>query len=113
MGRLLLVCCGIAALALGCDGGGELGPDGSTPPPRDAGSVDAHNPLTDPETGPPAGNPEGDAFALLERHHGGVAVLHPRQEPAQEHEVLLVVLDRLEPSETGGFFDYKGETIEW
>ncbi|RZO62952.1 MAG: hypothetical protein EVA89_08080 [Sandaracinaceae bacterium] len=64
MGRLLLVCCGIAALALGCDGGGELGPDGSTPPPppppRDAGSVDAHNPLTDPETGPPAGNPEGD-----------------------------------------------------
>ena len=28
MGRLLLVCCGIAALALGCDGGGELGPDG-------------------------------------------------------------------------------------
>ncbi|MEC7524759.1 MAG: hypothetical protein VYE22_33070 [Myxococcota bacterium] len=42
-----------------CDGGGG-GVDGSAPPPTDAGSVDAHNPLTDPASGPPAGNPDGD-----------------------------------------------------
>ena len=41
--------------------------DSSTPPDRDSatptdsggGTVDANNPLTDPEMGPPAGNPEG------------------------------------------------------
>ncbi|MCB9621657.1 MAG: hypothetical protein H6724_19640 [Sandaracinus sp.] len=58
----------VVVLALACGGGGggtdddggtRPGRDGSTPTMRDAGSVDANNPLTNPEDGPPAGNPEG------------------------------------------------------
>ncbi len=41
----------------GADAGGP-GTDGAGPD-TDAGSVDADNPLTDPEDGPPAGNPDG------------------------------------------------------
>lgn len=43
------------------DGGTETRRDGGGPTPRDAGpGVDASNPLTNPEDGPPAGNPDGD-----------------------------------------------------
>ncbi|MBX3269035.1 MAG: hypothetical protein KF729_02170 [Sandaracinaceae bacterium] len=56
------------ALALGgCDDGGvdpetdggRARRDAGTTAPRDAGSVDANNPLTNPDDGPPAGNPDG------------------------------------------------------
>ena len=49
-------------LVIGCGGVPRTGASdgGGTPPtPRDGGSVDAANPLTNPEDGPPAGNPEG------------------------------------------------------
>jgi hypothetical protein len=42
----------------GADGGPGGRRDSGTRP-RDGGSVDASNPLTDPEDGPPAGNPDG------------------------------------------------------
>jgi hypothetical protein len=46
-------------LAPGCDGGGG-DPGTDAPLPRtDGGSSDTPNPLTDPEDGPPAGNPAG------------------------------------------------------
>ncbi len=48
---------GIAGVVLGviagCDGGGSIGTDGGGQP-----TVDAHNPLTNPDDGPPAGNPD-------------------------------------------------------
>ncbi|MFK7990081.1 MAG: hypothetical protein AB8I08_28945 [Sandaracinaceae bacterium] len=59
----------VAALLLllpACDGdmesdaGSTPDVDSSTPPGRDAGpGVDASNPLTNPDDGPPAGNPDG------------------------------------------------------
>jgi len=61
----------VSGWSLGCGGGGgDPDTDGGTetrrdaggpPTPRDAGpGVDASNPLTNPEDGPPAGNPDGD-----------------------------------------------------
>ena len=38
---------------------------------------------------------------------------HPTVPPATAAANLLVVLDRLTPADTGGFFDWKGETIPW
>jgi hypothetical protein len=62
--RLLEALVLAVAAAAGCDDGGTAGGDGGGPPAADAsgpgGSVDASNPLTDPEDGPPAGNPDGD-----------------------------------------------------
>jgi hypothetical protein len=49
MGRLFLTC--LCVSALGCDGGSQAD--------TDAGRADANNPLTNPEDGPPAGNPDG------------------------------------------------------
>ena len=47
--------------------------------------------------------------ALTAAHAGG----HPTVTPAQAATNLLSVLDRLTPADTGGFFDWKGETIPW
>ena len=47
--------------------------------------------------------------ALTAAHAGG----HPTVTPAQAATNLLAVLDRLTPADTGGFFDWKGETIPW
>ncbi len=47
----------LAMVCAACDGGGGA-PDGAVQPGVDAGGVDAHNPLTNPEDGPPAGNPD-------------------------------------------------------
>jgi NAD(P)-dependent dehydrogenase (short-subunit alcohol dehydrogenase family) len=47
--------------------------------------------------------------ALTAAHAGG----HPTVTPAQAASNLLAVLDRLTPADTGGFFDWKGETIPW
>jgi NAD(P)-dependent dehydrogenase (short-subunit alcohol dehydrogenase family) len=45
--------------------------------------------------------------ALTAAHAGG----HPTVTPDKAD--LLAVLDRLTPADTGGFFDWKGETIPW
>jgi NAD(P)-dependent dehydrogenase (short-subunit alcohol dehydrogenase family) len=47
--------------------------------------------------------------ALTAAHAGG----HPTVIPAVAATNLLAVLDRLTPADTGGFFDWKGETIPW
>lgn len=47
--------------------------------------------------------------ALTAAHAGG----HPTITPAQAATNLLTVLDRLTQADTGGFFDWKGETIPW
>jgi NAD(P)-dependent dehydrogenase (short-subunit alcohol dehydrogenase family) len=47
--------------------------------------------------------------ALTAAHAGG----HPTVTPAEAAANLLRVLDGLTPTETGGFFDWKGETIPW
>ncbi len=47
--------------------------------------------------------------ALTAAHAGG----HPTVTPDQAATNLLVVLDRLTPADTGGFFDWKGEAIPW
>jgi NAD(P)-dependent dehydrogenase (short-subunit alcohol dehydrogenase family) len=47
--------------------------------------------------------------ALTAAHAGG----HPTVTPAEAATNLLAVLDRLTPADTGGFFDWKGETIPW
>ncbi len=59
MGRLLL---SLALVMAGCDGGGSSGTDGGPHQQSvDAATtgVDAANPLTNPDDGPPAGNPDG------------------------------------------------------
>jgi len=68
----------VSGWSLGCGGGGGGEPDsdggtaprrdaGAPPTPRDAGpGVDASNPLTNPEDGPPAGNPDGDCAVPAE-----------------------------------------------
>lgn len=75
-----LVILGLALALAGCDGGGGGGSDGGGGDvdggrprrdgggvaPRDAGSADASNPLTNPDDGPPAGNPEGDCTIPIE-----------------------------------------------
>jgi NAD(P)-dependent dehydrogenase (short-subunit alcohol dehydrogenase family) len=38
---------------------------------------------------------------------------HPTVPPATAAANLLAVLDRLTPADTGGFFDWKGDTIPW
>lgn len=53
--------CFVGLWMVACDGGGS-GADGGgrrDAAARDAGSVDAANPLTNPTDGPPAGNPDG------------------------------------------------------
>jgi NAD(P)-dependent dehydrogenase (short-subunit alcohol dehydrogenase family) len=47
--------------------------------------------------------------ALTAAHAGG----HATVTPATAAQNLLAVLDRLTPAQTGGFFDWKGETIPW
>jgi NAD(P)-dependent dehydrogenase (short-subunit alcohol dehydrogenase family) len=47
--------------------------------------------------------------ALTAAHAGG----HPTVTPAEAATNLLAVLDGLTPADTGGFFDWKGETIPW
>lgn len=47
--------------------------------------------------------------ALTAAHAGG----HPTVSPTEAATNLLAVLDRLTPADTGGFFDWKGETIPW
>lgn len=47
--------------------------------------------------------------ALTAAHAGG----HPTVTPAQGAHNLLAVLDRLTPADSGGFFDWKGDTIPW
>lgn len=38
---------------------------------------------------------------------------HPARPPAEAAAMLLDVLDRLTPAETGGFFDRNGLSIPW
>ncbi len=47
--------------------------------------------------------------ALTAAHAGG----HPTVTPAEAAANLMAVLDRLTPVDTGGFFDWKSETIPW
>ena len=59
--RRLVFLASLLVVGCGADPRGGTGDDGGTrPTPRDGGSVDAANPLTNPEDGSPAGNPEGD-----------------------------------------------------
>lgn len=60
LGLILALACGGGGGEGDVDGGTSGGRDTGTSPMRDGGSVDAHNPLTDPEDGPAAGNPDGD-----------------------------------------------------
>lgn len=46
---------------------------------------------------------------LSERFAAG----HARISPQQSAEMMLDVLDRLEPAQSGGFFAYDGSAIEW
>jgi len=78
--RGIVVLAGLALIVAGCDQSGEgddasvAGRDGGpgtmggrdAGPPRDAGSVDASNPLTNPDDGPPAGNLDGDCTIPVE-----------------------------------------------
>ncbi len=52
----------VAASLSACDGPSPAQDDGgsTTPPVRDGGQVTVPNPLTNPEDGPAAGNPDGD-----------------------------------------------------
>jgi hypothetical protein len=62
----------LVGLVPSCTGGGGAAADagaGGTDAPRvraDGGSADAPNPLTDPESGPPAGNPAGTCTIPIE-----------------------------------------------
>ncbi|WP_180884763.1 SDR family NAD(P)-dependent oxidoreductase [Ruegeria sp. THAF57] len=38
---------------------------------------------------------------------------HPTVAPEEAAKNLLGVIDRLTPAQTGGFFDWKGETVPW
>ena len=49
------------------------------------------------------------ASAFTEKYLGR----HPSVEPDVAAENLVTVLDRLQPQDTGGFFDYAGAAIEW
>lgn len=49
------------------------------------------------------------ATGLTAAHRGS----HPAVSPDAAAAHLLVVLGRLGPAQTGGFFDWKGETIPW
>jgi len=61
------------------------------------------------------------AAALVALHPGTVATGltaayaggHPTVTPAAAAENLLAVLERIGPGETGGFFDWRGERVEW
>ena len=44
---------------------------------------------------------------------GGFSKGHDRIQPAESVAKMLSVLDRLEPAQTGGFFAYDGQPIEW
>ncbi|MDR7030197.1 SDR family oxidoreductase [Rhizobium rosettiformans] len=44
---------------------------------------------------------------------GGFSKGHDRIQPAESVAMMLSVLDRLEPAQTGGFFAYDGQPIEW
>jgi NAD(P)-dependent dehydrogenase (short-subunit alcohol dehydrogenase family) len=46
---------------------------------------------------------------LAPQHRAGHAAISP----AQSAQALLAVLDRLTPTDTGGFFDWKGERVAW
>lgn len=59
--------------------------------------------------------------ALVALHPGTVATPltaayaggHPTVTPAEAAENLLRVLERIGPGESGGFFDWRGERVEW
>lgn len=59
--------------------------------------------------------------ALVALHPGTVATPltaayaggHPTVAPAEAAENLLRVLERIGPGESGGFFDWRGERVEW
>ncbi len=38
---------------------------------------------------------------------------HPAVAPVEAAQNLLAVMEKLEPSGTGGFFDWKGDVVEW
>ena len=38
---------------------------------------------------------------------------HPTISPQQSAQALLAVIDRLTPADTGGFWDWKGQQVEW
>ena len=44
---------------------------------------------------------------------GGFSKGHDRIQPSESVAMMLSVLDRLEPAQTGGFFAYDGQPIEW
>ncbi|WP_082352476.1 SDR family oxidoreductase [Rhizobium sp. AAP43] len=44
---------------------------------------------------------------------GGVSKGHDRIQPDESVAMMLSVLDGLEPAQTGGFFAYDGQSIEW
>ncbi|TPP07153.1 SDR family NAD(P)-dependent oxidoreductase [Rhizobium glycinendophyticum] len=44
---------------------------------------------------------------------GGFSKGHDRVSPGESVENMLSVLDRLEPAQTGGFFAYDGQPVEW
>lgn len=44
---------------------------------------------------------------------GGISKGHDRIQPSESVARMLSVLDRLEPAQTGGFFAYDGQPIEW
>jgi NAD(P)-dependent dehydrogenase (short-subunit alcohol dehydrogenase family) len=44
---------------------------------------------------------------------GGFSKGHDRIQPAESAAMMLSVLDRLEPAQTGGFFAYDSQPIEW
>lgn len=66
-GRFLPVLVALGAISLGCGGEGDGGPgapggssgSGGSSTENPGNPVDVENPLTDPEDGPPAGNPDG------------------------------------------------------
>lgn len=49
------------------------------------------------------------ATSLSEAYGAG----HERISPGQSAQMLLDVLDRLQPDQTGGFFAYDGSPVEW
>ena len=44
---------------------------------------------------------------------GGFSKVHDRIQPSDSVAMMLSVLDQLEPAQTGGFFAYDGQPVEW
>ena len=73
----------------------------------DEASVEAAR--TRPQAVIAALHPGTVATSLSEAYGAG----HARISPGQSAQMLLEVLDRLQPDQTGGFFAYDGSPIEW